>query len=102
VVSDKNGEFLKQWINYSTYPLGVDFHTFIEEMPIGTYGLEVNSTISTNSAYALWNESDEWSFLNTIGILKWFDANSSNEDKSDLANNFGLTSQQVSDVCKWL
>jgi hypothetical protein len=52
-------EFLKQWINFSTYPLGVDFHDFIDELSSGTYGLEVNSDISINSAYALWDELNE-------------------------------------------
>jgi hypothetical protein len=95
-------EFLKQWINFSTYPLGVDFHDFIDILPLGTYGLEVNSNISVNSAYELWDESNQWSFLNITGILKWFDANSSDTSKLDLAVHFGLTLQQVQDICDWL
>lgn len=95
-------EFLKQWINFSTYPLGVDFHEFIDILPLGTYGLEVNSNISVNSAYELWDESNQWSFLNITGISKWFDANSSDTSRLDLANHFGLTLQQVTDICKWL
>ena len=95
-------EFLKQWINFSTYPLGIDFHDFIDEIPPGTYGLEVNSDISISSAYALWDEANEFSFLNITGILKWFDANSSSNDRSDLASHFGITSQQVIDICNWL
>lgn len=95
-------EFLKQWINFSTYPLGTDFHRFIDELPPGTYGLEVNSNISISSAYALWDELNEFSFLNITGILKWFVANSSSTDRSELASHFGLTSQQVIDICNWL
>jgi hypothetical protein len=95
-------EFLKQWINFSTYPLGVDFHDFIDILPLGTYGLEVNSNISVNSAYELWDESNQWSFLNLTGILKWFDANSNDTSKSDLAIHFGLTLQQVAYICNWL
>ena len=95
-------EFLKQWINFSTYPLGVDFHSFIDEISPGTYGLEVNSNISINSAYDLWNESNQCSFLNLTGILKWFDANSSSSCRLELASHFGLTLTQVEDICNWL
>ncbi|MFX1497232.1 MAG: hypothetical protein ACFFBH_06880 [Promethearchaeota archaeon] len=95
-------EFLKQWINFSTYPLGVDFHYFINEIPPRTYGLEVNSNISINSAYALWDKTNEWSFLNITGILKWFEANSSSSTRLNLASHFNLTTQQVIDICDWL
>ena len=96
-------EFLKQWINYSTYANGVDFHTFADDLPAGLHGLEVNSpTISVDSLYALWNEWDEWSFLNTTGVEKWLAANSNIQDKQDLEDHFNLTSQEAQDILNWL
>ena len=96
-------EFLKQWTSYSTYSQGADFHNFVESLPPGTRGLEVDSpTISINSLYDLWDEYNEWSFLNITGIKKWYDAYSDGQDKQDLQDYFSLSSQEAQDILDWL
>ena len=94
--------FLQQWVNFTTYWSGTDFHEFADDIPQATYGLEVDSTISVKSAYKLWNETDEWSFLNMTGIEKWLAANTNSEDKTELELHFDLTSQECQDILDWL
>ncbi|MFX1381818.1 MAG: hypothetical protein ACFFBP_05185, partial [Promethearchaeota archaeon] len=73
--------FLEQWADCEMFEDGVDFHTVVEEIPEGTFGLEINrpdaSGITLNASYALWDKNNEHSLLNLTGILEWYEANKS-------------------------
>ncbi len=97
--------FLKQWIDFAVYSEGMDIHDLVEDIPEGTHGLEVGSTISLESAYDLWDENNKWSFLNIEGIKKWYDANSisvGSADRAELATWFDINPQEVQDILNWL
>ena len=99
-------KLLEQWADCQLFEGGVDFHLVAEEIPNGTYGLEINrpdpSNITIDSCYDLWDETNEHSLLNMDGILEWFEANSTGTVKSDLELTFNLTSLQGQLILDWL
>ncbi|MFX1275639.1 MAG: hypothetical protein ACFFBP_11615, partial [Promethearchaeota archaeon] len=102
--------FLEQWANCSMFEGGVDFHTVDEGIPAGTFGLEVNrpnpSGIPLNACYALWDETNELSFLDmTNGIQVWKDAEENTASRQILLDEFGpygLTLTQLYMILNWL
>ena len=102
---------IEQWVNGTIlgdvmYEGGLDFHDFVESIPIGTTGFEIGIPTPTNitldSAINLWDEENPNSLLSMDGMEKWLKANEDDDVKDELKGMFNLNDQQMNCILTWL
>ncbi|MFO8020179.1 MAG: hypothetical protein R6U96_16260 [Promethearchaeia archaeon] len=103
--------FMEQWANGTIlgkvlYKGGLDFGEMVEEIPEGSVGFEVgipNPTNMTGEVVAqLWNGSNPFSLFNMDGMQYWVDAQTDDNVKIMLIDEFGLTETQMDMILDWL
>jgi hypothetical protein len=104
--------FMEQWANGTIlgerlYLDGIDFSEIVEGINETLVGFEVGrvtpSNISRNVAYALFDDVKyPHALTNDSGIEQWIGAFSNNTIKTNLINEFNLTSTQMDMILYWL
>ena len=101
---------LRQWINCTIYDDGLDFHDFVDSIPEGTTGFEVNgldpSGISIEAAQELWNKSNTHAIVNMDSMEVWVEAKNHNSPEYTLLldefSDSGLTIDNLNMILDWM
>jgi len=99
--------FFDQWANATFRLQGISLGEISDDITADVYGLEVGrddpSNISRSVAEDLWDPLNDSAFINSTGILKWFEAAAGNlSAESELISTFGLTGLQMNQTYEWL
>jgi hypothetical protein len=98
--------FYDQWANCTIYEDGYDFSEILDEIEDPFYGFEVGrlhpSNISRSSINALWDDSNEKSLTNDMGIYEWIIAAENSTIKEELRIEFNLEVYQIDMILEWL
>jgi hypothetical protein len=98
--------FYDQWANCTIYEEGYDFSEILDEIEDPLFGFEVGrfkpSNISRSSINALWDDNNEKSLTNDIGINEWIAAAENSTIKEELRIEFNLEIYQIDMILDWL
>ncbi len=98
--------FYDQWANCTLYEDGYDFSEILDEIDDPLFGFEVGrlkpSNISRSSINALWDDNNEKSLTNDMGIFEWIAAAENSTIKEELKVEFSLKDYQIDMILNWL
>ena len=100
--------FYRQWANGSLFTEGIDIAPFLS-LESSTKNLEIGIPIPSNlncsQSRILWDENNDYSFVNRKGISLWYEAklgSSNHYNALKFSSNFNLTDSDMNSILTWL